>query len=106
MAIIESLSDTPSEQLHFFNCARTFFNFCVQRKFLSANPLGTLPSPAKRGVRERLLTDAEFRQLLITAEADTSTFAKIVLMAAYTGIRRGNVAQLKWEYFNESTQTL
>lgn len=106
MAIIEELADTPSEQLHFFNICRTFLHFCVQRKFLQNNPLGGLPSPAKRNTRNRVLSDTELVKIWKVADQDTAPLSRIIQICILTGMRRGEVSKLGWSYIDQAKRLI
>ena len=45
-----------------------FFRWCVGRGIIEANPMADLPKPGSEKPRERVLSDAELKQVLIAAE--------------------------------------
>jgi integrase len=106
MTIVEGLAATPAEQLHFFNYARTFLNFCVQRKFLQTNPLNSLPSPAKRNTRKRVLADEEIAKVWTAADQDTTPLSRIIQICLLTGVRRGEVSKFDWSYIDQKKRLI
>jgi site-specific recombinase XerD len=70
MAIVDGLSATPSEQLHFFQVCKTFLKFCVRRKHLTISPLEGMPLPSKHASRERVLSEPELTAVLRAAHSD------------------------------------
>ncbi len=75
---------------------KTMLNFAVQRNWLSTNPLKgykRFPEPPKT----RIVTKEEFRAVY----GEASDFLKpILLMAVNTGMRRGEIFDLKWSNVN------
>lgn len=57
--IIDAL--TTSEANHTFKAARTFFRWCIRRRFIQYSPLQGLPIPNREASRARVLTDAELK---------------------------------------------
>jgi integrase len=106
LATVDGLSHTPSEQLHFFLIAKTFFRFCVIRKLLVQSPLEGLPAPGKRALRERVLSDRELKLVWLAADADSAQLSRIIQMCILTGQRRGEISQLRWEYIDTRERTI
>jgi integrase len=106
LAIVDGISETPSEQLHFFLVAKTFFRFCIIKKLLVQSPLEGLPAPSKRTMRDRVLSDHELKAVWLTADQDAAQLSRIIQICILTGQRRGEISQLRWNYMKERTITL
>lgn len=82
---------------------RQFFNFCVAREWIDANPLATLTKEkvgGKESERERVLNEAEIRELrakLPAANLQRTTELALWIMLA-TCCRVGELSQARWEY--------
>ena len=106
LKIVDGLTATPSEQLHFFLVAKTFLQFCVMRRLLMQNPLGGIPRPAKRNIRERVLDHDELKKVWLAADQDTAPLSHIIQICILTGQRRGEVSKLRWEYFDRKQRLI
>ena len=82
---------------------RQFFNFCVAREWIDANPLATLTKEkvgGKESERERVLNEAEIRELrakLPAANLQWTTELALWIMLA-TCCRVGELSQARWEH--------
>jgi integrase len=106
LAIVDGISATPSEQLHFFLVAKTFFRFCIIRKLLVQSPLEGLPAPSKRTMRDRVLSDHELKAVWLTADQDAAQLSRIIQICILTGQRRGEISQLRWDYIDTKERTI
>jgi integrase len=97
-AIIDELLDTPATANHVFTAMRTFFNWCVARRYLKHAPTAGLTLPAKPGKRERVLSEKELATIYRAALKFGYPYGVILLICIHTGMRRGEVAALKWSY--------
>ncbi|MDA2918597.1 tyrosine-type recombinase/integrase [Desulfobacterota bacterium AH_259_B03_O07] len=73
---------------------RRMFNLAVQWKFISSNPLKGLKLLKVPNFKPRVLKDREFQKLYDSA---SKHFKPILLCAYMTGMRRGEIAKLRWE---------
>ena len=103
--IIDRLRDTPSEAAHFLAAARIFFNWCVRRTYVSANPCAKLTA-AKSPPRERVLTDAELAKVYQCATAYLFPFGAVVRLLILTGQRRGEIGLLRWHWIDDQKRTI
>ncbi len=103
---LDGLKDTPSEQHHAFVAFRTFLRFCVGRRFIPHSPLEALRAPRKPAARERVLSDAELQKIALVAFQTHSAFHHIVLLCLFTGIRRGEAVQLRWDWIDTKGRTI
>ena len=67
-AIIDGLSEEPSEASHAFTAIRGFFSWCVDRGYANKNPCDGLQTPPKPASRERVLATAELKAVYLAAK--------------------------------------
>lgn len=106
LAIVDAMGHIPSEQLHFFLVSKAFFRFCVVRKLLTRSPIEGVPAPAKRAIRERVLTDNELRSVWLAADRDPAPLSRIIQICILTGQRRGEISKLRWEYIDQEKRLI
>ena len=104
--IVDGLLDTPSEANHAFTAVRTFFRFAVRRRLISHSPVEGLQIPSRVSARERVLTDDELARVWKAAQQIGYPFGTIVQFLILTGQRRGEIANLRWEWISGDTITL
>lgn len=75
---------------------RKFFNWCIERGILEANPITGLKAPTKETSRERVLTDNEVINLLRACRNEAYPFRQFVPMLLASSQRRSEVAQMRW----------
>ena len=119
-AITDRLIDTPSERSHALAVGRTFFRFCVGRRYIPTSPLEGIRLP-KTTPRARLLTDEEVKLIWKACEQSAvprvqqypapsksaastlpATFCTIVKLLILTGQRRNEIASLKSSWIKEN----
>lgn len=93
-----------SEFNHRLSCAKTFFNWAHKKRYLSDNPTVGI-TPYSRPSRSRVLTDAELRSIWRETEEPTH-FNSITRLCILTGLRRGECAALRKDYFSHNQQTV
>ncbi len=103
--ITDRMRDTPSEAAHALVAIKIFFNWCVRRGYMAANPCERLTAP-KSAPRERVLTDTEQKTVYRQAEAFPYPFGAIVRLLILTGQRRGEIGLMQWQWIDENTQTI
>ncbi len=82
---------------------RRLLNWAIQTDILEKNPLHGFPFLKEDNHRERILTDAELERLLTTLKKkEFADFRPNVIMALYTGMRRGEILNLKWTDIDET----
>lgn len=95
---------------HYLTNLRTFTRWLVKEDILPSDPLAgieKLNADRQRTFERRSLTDEEIGRLLTAAETDTvtrrgltgPTRAAAYRIAIYTGLRRGEIAQLRRSWF-------
>jgi integrase len=75
---------------------KTFLRWCVGRAVLDQSPAEGVPLPSKEVARDRVLTDEELAQLILSARKIGGPYGGIVEFLALTGQRREEVAGMTW----------
>jgi integrase len=79
---------------------KTFLRWCVGRAVLEQSPADGVPLPAKEVARDRVLTDLELAQVILTARTMGGPYGGIVELLALTGQRREEAAGSTWDEFD------
>ena len=79
-----------------FRAMRKMFAWAVERDILSASPCAGVKLPLLEKSRDRVLTDAELRQVWQAAEEVGGQFGALVQLLILTGQRREEVAGMLW----------
>ncbi len=104
-AITDELVATPTEQSHAIAYGKTFFKWCVRRRYIGFSPLdGTQLPKAKR--RKRVLTDVELRAVWEAARGFNSHYGSIIKILILTGMRRGEAAAIRASWIQEHSLTV
>jgi integrase len=85
----------PSIANHAFVAARTFFRWCVARRYIPHSPLEGVRAPAKSTDRSRVLSDAELKAVWKVADQIGGNYGMIVKLLLCSGQRRGEIAALQ-----------
>jgi integrase len=104
--IIDDLMDTPATANHAFTAMRTFFNWAVARRYLKQSPAAGLALPTNPGKRDRVLSESELVAIYRAALQMGHPFGHIVIVCIRTGMRRSEVASLKWSYITSDHITI
>jgi integrase len=104
--IFDTLQQTPSEAEHAFRALRTFFRFCVKRKYVHASPVADLPPPPKGPERDRVLTDKELAKVWKKAESIGYPYGTIVQLLILCGQRTGETAAFQWSWIDDESINL
>jgi integrase len=95
----------PSEFNHRLSCAKTFFKWAQDKRYITDNPTVGL-TPHKRPKRKRTLTDDELRAVWLATDQLTGHFKEIVRLLILMGQRRGETAALRDTYYGDNAQIL
>src|ERR1700693_4364778 len=79
---------------------KTFLRWCVGRAVLDQSPADGVPLPAKEVARDRVLTDPELAQVILTARTMGGPYGGILELLALTGQRREEAAGSTWDEFD------
>jgi site-specific recombinase XerD len=104
-AITDALVKTPTEQSHCIAYGKTFFKWCVRRRYLTFSPLDGAQLPkAKR--RKRVLTDDELVAVWHAAGEYGGHFGSIVRLLILRGFRRGECSAIENSWVQLDTVNL
>ncbi|MGC1860054.1 MAG: site-specific integrase [Methylocystis sp.] len=104
--IIDDLLATPSECAHAFAAIKIFFRWAIRRHLTKTNPADGLQGPPKSASRERVLTDAELRHVLVHARQKGFPFGHVLQLLILTGQRRSEIGSLEWNWIDTDTRTI
>ena len=95
------------EQAHALAVARIFFKWCLRppRRYIPHSPLEGLQIKGSNK-RKRVLTDQELPKVWSAAKAQGYPHGTICQLLLCTGQRRGEVANLRWQWINEKERTI
>ena len=94
---------TPAERKYAFAVIKAFLRWCVRNRIIDRSPMETMQAPPPGKSRERVLAPYELRAILKAAWKGNEPFHKIVLLLAYSGQRRTEIAALQREWIEEDT---
>jgi len=77
----------------------TMSNLAMRHKNADKNPMAAVERLREHNVQDRVLSSEEFQRLL---DALPSSLHLVVIMAYYTGMRRGEVLNLRWNQIDLS----
>ena len=103
--IIDRMAATPAMQNNAFAFIRCYMRAGLRRGYLSASPCAGMRLPARKNIRERVLTNAELR-VVWEAAGNAGTFGQIVRLLILTGQRRGEIAGLTKDYIDAKARTI
>jgi len=83
-------------------CLRALFSYAENQNLIAYNPIKRLTMLKEHNKRLRYLTIEEIERLL--KAIDLEYLRVIVIIALGTGMRRGEILQLKWKYINFEEQ--
>ncbi len=82
------------ERAHAYSAVKAFLNWCVQREYCAASPLGSQKRPKVPSAKERVLSDDELVAIWHATE-EMGKFGAIVRLLMVTGQRRQQIACLQ-----------
>jgi len=81
-----------------YNNIKSAFNKAIHWGYLNRNPLVNIKSPKVPQNNPSFIDEIELEQIL--SKEDNETLKKIYLFAFYTGMRLGEIVNLKWNQIN------
>jgi|JI10StandDraft_1071094.scaffolds.fasta_scaffold15843_5 integrase len=79
----------------------SFFNWCVQRGIIEHSPTYQIKAPTRKRSRDRVLADYELKEIWQACEGFGYPFGPLVQFLILTGQRRGEVASMTWDDYDE-----
>jgi integrase len=105
LGITDGLVHTPSELIQATSVGKTFFKWCIRRRYISLSPLEAvqLPRPKKR---KRVLTDEELKAVWHAAEEFGGAYGALLQLIILTGLRRQECAALQLGWLHQDRITI
>lgn len=79
-----------------------FFNWCVGRGIIVANPLLNAELPGSEVSRDRVLTDTELASVWKAADKIAAPYGVAVRLLILTGARREEIGRLRWDEIKDN----
>jgi len=76
---------------------RKFFNWCIERGYITVTPCSGIKPPGAAKARERVLEDAELAEVWCAAETIGGNWEAVVKLLILTAQRRDEVVSMRWE---------
>ena len=100
--VTDALMPHPAIATHAHVVARTLFNWARKRRYITSSPCEGLHLPQVPVSRDRLLTDDEVARIHSATLDFGYPYGHLVRLLLYTGMRRNEVASMRWEYISET----
>jgi hypothetical protein len=88
--------DAPIAANRVFAAGRKLFAWARSRNLLESSPFEGVKAPSKETSRDRTPTDSELRLILRAADSLGYPFGPFIILLAFTGQRRDEVAGWRW----------
>lgn len=98
--------EAPTTRRHAFIRLQGFFRYAVRRGYLERSPMARLDCLPQPDARERVLSDAELRQVIETARLYGYPYGTIVELCAVLGQRRQQIAALHVDHVDLKAGTI
>lgn len=89
-------SSNPSTRRGYWRRGRAFLNWCVRQNYIPRNPMDTMTAPRNPKRQPAFLPVDEFERLRSYIYKHKPWLGPIVELAAYTGLRLGELRRLEW----------
>ena len=89
-------SGRPLAANRVLSAIRKLFNWAMERDIIASSPCAGVKPPTPRTSRDRVLSDAELRDIWLAADKLGGPFAALVKLLMLTGQRRDEVARMTW----------
>lgn len=95
-----------SEANHSYVAIRTFFNWCVSKRYLARSPLEGTKLPYKHRSRDRALTDPELSAVLKEINEPKTRYDVLIGLLITTGQRCNEIGSLRPEFIDAGARTI
>lgn len=92
VALLDGLACFPARKRAAYSYLRHFLGWALERNLITDNPCLGVRAPKLVAARDRILADAEIRQLW----AGEGVFADIARLSLLTAQRRGSIEAMRW----------
>ena len=96
--IIKRFSSSPGAAILYFATLKAAFSKAVTWEYLNENPLKKVKPPKKTKSLPVFISEGEFQQIL--DQTENRMMREIFTIAFYTGMRQGEVLNMKWKWVN------
>ena len=103
---IRKIKTSTSEQNHAFVVIRTLMNWAVREQYVDQSPIASMKPPTKPQARDHVLTDQELIQAYKVSQEHPYPFGPIVSLLVLTGMRRSEVASMRWDWISHGERTI
>lgn len=93
-AFLDNLPHTAQTKKHYWTHLRSFFEFCVDRKWTPKNPISADNRPTVTQGEIEILTPTQSRKLLVSC--DDQILAGVVI-GMFCGLRQAEIEKLDWK---------
>ncbi len=101
---LAALEHAPRTKRLHLECLSAAYNYAVRRGVLHTSPTETVRLPREPDKEPRILDTPELRSVL--ANTTTDSAERLVMLLMYTGMRRMEVLNLRWEDISGDTITV
>jgi len=86
---------------------RAFFKWALKEKLVETNPISDIPPPTKEQSAAAYLKREEYKRMLeVAKETGQHLLADIIVFAVHTGLRRGEIINLRWQDVDLTKRTI
>ena len=102
--IIDAKKPIAANRLH--ANLRKFFRWCLSQQLADFNPTENIAKPAKERSRDRVLNDAEIKEIWRACDTIGWPFGRLIQILLITGARRNEAASMRWTQVDGSKWTI
>lgn len=96
--IIKRYSSSPGAAVLYFRTLKAAFSKAVIWEYLNENPFSKIKIPKRVKSLPVFISEEEFEQIL--DQTDNRMMREIFTVAFYTGMRQGEILNMKWKWIN------
>lgn len=103
---LDALRDKPAEQRHAHATIRVLFRWALRHEIVTVDPTVSLPTPPPQRSRDRVLSDSELTSVYAASCDYPYPFGPLIRLLCLLGQRRGEIAQLQWQWIDFSEKII